>query len=417
MWRDQPGRWPAVAAGVLVAVLLTAYGHWYVWRRKRTPGDAFLFFQALGDIGIITLLVHFARGSDSVYPSLYILIIAAYALLMSSAGACWWRLTIAAVYFADSMLLGAPSPGWRSGARSASSSPRTAGRGPCLPASRRRRRAPDPGDRAAPGAARGRRDPAQHPFRRHHGGRHRPARLHQSDGRAAAADRRRADHWACRSSTSSSCARRSCGPRMVAAHPARPEGEPRGGNGRARGRPDLSDRSLHHHLRAGFRRPPVGHGDLHRHLGPQAAQGAPSPRRAAGGGGRAFGLAGARDPEPAGVDPQLGRAAGPVGARRRGRSLLAAADRARERPAEPAAVRVPRLRPGPRHRVRPGGPAGGGRRPRPGWCGSIPTAARDIEIRVQGARTVLDGRRGPAAPGGRQPDAQRGAGRPRAGPS
>ena len=111
MWRDQQGRWPLVAAGVLVAALLTAFGHWYVWRRKRTPGDVFLFFQALGDIGIITLLVHFARGSDSVYPSLYILIIAAYALLMSFGGGLLVALLISTAYFADSVWFQETGPG------------------------------------------------------------------------------------------------------------------------------------------------------------------------------------------------------------------------------------------------------------------------------------------------------------------
>lgn len=110
-WRDQAGRWPAVTTGVLAAVLLTAIGHWYVWRRRQTPGDAFLLFQAMGDIGIITLLVHFARGSDSAYPSLYILVIAAYALLMSFGGGLFVALLISGAYFADSVWFQANGPG------------------------------------------------------------------------------------------------------------------------------------------------------------------------------------------------------------------------------------------------------------------------------------------------------------------
>ena len=66
--------------------------------------------------------------------------------------------------------------------------------------------------------------------------------------------------------------------------------------------------------------PGGGDGDLHRHLRPEAAAGAAPARRAAGGGGGAERVAGARDPESAGVDPQRGRAARPPRRRRRGRA-------------------------------------------------------------------------------------------------
>jgi two-component system sensor histidine kinase PilS (NtrC family) len=110
-WRGQAGRWPVVIAGVLLTLLLTGYGYWHVWRRRRAPGDGFLFFQALGDIGLITLLVHFARGSDSAYPSLYILVIAAYALLMSFGGGLLVAVLISGAYFTDSMWFQEAGPG------------------------------------------------------------------------------------------------------------------------------------------------------------------------------------------------------------------------------------------------------------------------------------------------------------------
>ncbi len=92
-----------VSVVVLSAFVLTAYGHWFVRIRGRQPGDLFLLCQALGDIGLITLLVHFTGGPDSAFPSLYILIIAAYALLMSFGGGLLVALSIAAIYFADSV--------------------------------------------------------------------------------------------------------------------------------------------------------------------------------------------------------------------------------------------------------------------------------------------------------------------------
>jgi two-component system sensor histidine kinase PilS (NtrC family) len=111
VWTGQPGRWPAVGAGVCLAVALTAYGYWYTWRQGRVPGDPFLFCQAVGDVGLITLLVHFARGSDSAFPSLYILIIAAYALLMSFGGGLLVAMLITLTYFADSRWLQEAGPG------------------------------------------------------------------------------------------------------------------------------------------------------------------------------------------------------------------------------------------------------------------------------------------------------------------
>jgi two-component system, NtrC family, sensor histidine kinase PilS len=104
-WTEQPARWPAVAVGVCLVVGLTGYGYWFAWRRRRVPGDAFLFCQAIGDVGVITLLVHFARGSDSAFPSLYILVIAAYALLMSFGGGLLVAVLITAIYFGDRMWL------------------------------------------------------------------------------------------------------------------------------------------------------------------------------------------------------------------------------------------------------------------------------------------------------------------------
>jgi two-component system, NtrC family, sensor histidine kinase PilS len=85
--------------------VLTAYGYWFVMLKGRQPGDFFLFCQALGDIGLITLLVHFTGGPDSAFPSLYILVIASYALLMSFGGGLVVAIGVAGVYFVDSMWL------------------------------------------------------------------------------------------------------------------------------------------------------------------------------------------------------------------------------------------------------------------------------------------------------------------------
>jgi len=65
-----------------LALALTAYGYWQAIHLRRVVGGRFLLLQALADIGIITLLVHFAGGPNTPAPGLYILVIAAYALLL-----------------------------------------------------------------------------------------------------------------------------------------------------------------------------------------------------------------------------------------------------------------------------------------------------------------------------------------------
>ncbi len=110
-WTEEPRLSFLVSVGVLFAFVLTVYGYWLVWLRHRSPGTLFFFLQALGDIGLTTLLVHVTDGPRSPFPSLYILIIAAYALLTSFGGGLLVALTIAVVYFADSILLLDSMPG------------------------------------------------------------------------------------------------------------------------------------------------------------------------------------------------------------------------------------------------------------------------------------------------------------------
>ncbi|HEY7683597.1 MAG TPA: ATP-binding protein [Gemmatimonadales bacterium] len=103
VWTGHPERWPVLGAGLLLAAVLTAHAYWFVWRQRRMPGDPYLFCQAVGDVVLITLMVHFARGPDSAFPSLYILIIAAYALLMSFVSGLFVAVLVSAAYFADSL--------------------------------------------------------------------------------------------------------------------------------------------------------------------------------------------------------------------------------------------------------------------------------------------------------------------------
>jgi two-component system sensor histidine kinase PilS (NtrC family) len=110
-WTGRTGRWPPVLAGVCLSLALTGYGYWSRWRQRLPSTDPFLFAQAVGDVGLITLLVHFTHGADSAFPSLYILVIAAYALLMSFGGGLLVALLITGAYFADTMWFQEAGPG------------------------------------------------------------------------------------------------------------------------------------------------------------------------------------------------------------------------------------------------------------------------------------------------------------------
>jgi two-component system sensor histidine kinase PilS (NtrC family) len=111
VWTSQPGLSFLVSLVVLFAFILSAYGYWFIWLKGWVPGQLFLFFQALGDIAVITLLVHFTGGPESAFPSLYILVIAAYALLMSFGSGVFVALVVAAAYFVDSVWLKPAGPG------------------------------------------------------------------------------------------------------------------------------------------------------------------------------------------------------------------------------------------------------------------------------------------------------------------
>ncbi|HJP57375.1 MAG TPA: ATP-binding protein [Gemmatimonadales bacterium] len=71
-----------VTVGVLIAFAITTYGAWVVIIRRLPISDAFLPLQAAADLGLATLLVYFLGSSSTLAPAVYVLVIAAYAVLM-----------------------------------------------------------------------------------------------------------------------------------------------------------------------------------------------------------------------------------------------------------------------------------------------------------------------------------------------
>jgi two-component system, NtrC family, sensor histidine kinase PilS len=100
VWTERPQESFLVTIAVTVALLFTGYGGWWVFLRNRRAGNGFLLLQALVDLGVITTIVHFAGQPQSAFPALYVLAVAAYALLMPPA---WGAVTAA---LASALFLG-----------------------------------------------------------------------------------------------------------------------------------------------------------------------------------------------------------------------------------------------------------------------------------------------------------------------
>ena len=89
LWADAPDLSLGVSAAVLLAFTVTAYGSWVVLVKGAEPAGWFLRAQAVVDVGLVALLAHFGGGPGSVFPALFVLIIAVYALLLPFGVVAW----------------------------------------------------------------------------------------------------------------------------------------------------------------------------------------------------------------------------------------------------------------------------------------------------------------------------------------
>src|ERR687896_1153479 len=90
VWTERPQESFIVSVAVVFALVFTGYGAYTVFLLNRRPGNAFFLIQALVDLGLVTTVVHFAGQPQSAFPALYVLVVAAYALLIPPA---WVALT------------------------------------------------------------------------------------------------------------------------------------------------------------------------------------------------------------------------------------------------------------------------------------------------------------------------------------
>jgi two-component system sensor histidine kinase PilS (NtrC family) len=104
VWTERPQESFLVSVAVVIALTFTAYGAWTVHLRRRQAGNAFLLVQALVDLGVVTTVVHFAGQPQSAFPSLYVLVVAAYALLMPPTWGALTAILASAAFLGDALL-------------------------------------------------------------------------------------------------------------------------------------------------------------------------------------------------------------------------------------------------------------------------------------------------------------------------
>jgi two-component system, NtrC family, sensor histidine kinase PilS len=101
--------WPSVTPGatliatlaLLSALAFTAASWWYTHVLGRPAGTNFLYAQFIFDTVLVTAIVHITNGPQSSFPPLYILVIAAGALLLPLPGGVLIGALASILYFAD----------------------------------------------------------------------------------------------------------------------------------------------------------------------------------------------------------------------------------------------------------------------------------------------------------------------------
>jgi two-component system, NtrC family, sensor histidine kinase PilS len=110
VWTERPQESFLVSITVVIALTFTAYGFYIVHWRRRRPGQTFLLFQALVDLIVVTTVVHFAGQPTSAFPALYVLVVAAYALLMPPTTGALTAILASALFLGDTLWTRADAP-------------------------------------------------------------------------------------------------------------------------------------------------------------------------------------------------------------------------------------------------------------------------------------------------------------------
>ena len=110
VWTERPQESFLVSVTVVVALTFTAYGFYIVHWRGGRAGKTFLLIQAVVDLSVVTMVVHFAGQPTSAFHALYVLVVAAYALLMPPATGALTAILASALFLGDTLWTRADAP-------------------------------------------------------------------------------------------------------------------------------------------------------------------------------------------------------------------------------------------------------------------------------------------------------------------
>jgi two-component system, NtrC family, sensor histidine kinase PilS len=103
VWTERPQESFIVSIAVVFALVFTLYGAGIVFLLRRTPTSSFFLIQALVDLGLVTTILHFAGQPQSAFPALYVVVVAAYALLMPPAWIAMTAVLASVLFLSDTL--------------------------------------------------------------------------------------------------------------------------------------------------------------------------------------------------------------------------------------------------------------------------------------------------------------------------
>ncbi len=103
VWTERPQESFIVSVAVVFALVFTLYGAGTVFLLRRPPTNAFFLIQAVVDLGLVTTILHFAGQPQSAFPALYVLVVAAYSLLMPPAWVAMTAVLASGLFLGDTV--------------------------------------------------------------------------------------------------------------------------------------------------------------------------------------------------------------------------------------------------------------------------------------------------------------------------
>jgi two-component system sensor histidine kinase PilS (NtrC family) len=107
VWRSAPWNDTLAVTVAMICTLILTAGSWFRTHLQRRPaGLTFLTLQAVVDLALVTVAVHVTGGRASQFAALYVLVIAAAAVLLPTRGALLVSLLACVLYSGDALLTG-----------------------------------------------------------------------------------------------------------------------------------------------------------------------------------------------------------------------------------------------------------------------------------------------------------------------